>query len=152
MAIIITLLLVGAVLLLLETLLPGLIAGTVGFCCLVAAVVKGYVDFGPQTGNTLLAIVVVGLVIGTMAWIKYLPESRVARLFISKGQVGSIGTDRPMLLHQTGTALTSLRPSGMALINNERVDVVTEGEMIERGTPVKVVSIEGMRVVVRAVN
>jgi len=41
-----------------------------------------------------------------------------------------------------------LRPAGMALINGRRVDVVTEGAMIERDTPVRVVAVEGMRVVV----
>jgi len=152
MATIVILLLIGAVLLASETLLPGLIAGTIGLCCLIAAVIKGYTEFGVSTGNTLLIIVVLGLLIGTVLWIKYLPESRVARLFISKGQIGSIGTERPSLLHQTGTAITSLRPSGMAMINEERVDVVTEGQMIERGTPVKVVAIEGMRVIVRALS
>ena len=48
--------------------------------------------------------------------------------------------------------MTPLRPSGTAVINGRRVDVVTEGGMIERNTPVKVVAIEGMRVVVRAVD
>ena len=40
---------------------------------------------------------------------------------------------------------------GTALINGKRVDVITEGSHIERGTPVKVVALEGMRVVVRAI-
>ena len=38
MATIITLLILGAVLLFLETVLPGLIAGIIGFVCLLAAV------------------------------------------------------------------------------------------------------------------
>jgi membrane-bound serine protease (ClpP class) len=58
--------------------------------------------------------------------------------------------EKPELLNQTGSALTNLRPAGTAIINDRRVDVVTEGAMIERGTPVKVVAVEGMRVVVRA--
>jgi membrane-bound serine protease (ClpP class) len=37
------------------------------------------------------------------------------------------------------------------LIGGKRVDVVTEGGMIDPGTPLKVVAVEGMRVVVRAV-
>jgi membrane-bound ClpP family serine protease len=38
----------------------------------------------------------------------------------------------------------------MALINGKRIDVVTEGAMIERGASIRVVVIEGIRVVVRA--
>jgi membrane-bound ClpP family serine protease len=38
----------------------------------------------------------------------------------------------------------------MALIDGHRVDVVTEGGMIEKGAAIKVVATEGMRTVVRA--
>lgn len=148
---VIALLLAGAVLLLLETVLPGMIAGLVGLGCLVTGVVMAYVNFGPRTGNLVLMIVLTGLVLGTFWWVKYFPDSRFARVFVSKGTVGELKVEKPELLHQTGTALSRLRPSGMALINGRRVDVVTEGPFIERGTPIKVVAVEGMRVVVRAV-
>jgi len=150
-AVIVILLLVGAALMLLETLLPGLVAGAVGFCCLIAAVVVGYVNFGPRTGNAVLVIVVIGLVVGTACWIRYFPDSRMAQVFISKGSIGNINAEQPELLNQTGTALTQLRPSGMAKIDGRRVDVVTEGNLIEKGATVKVVGIEGIRVVVREV-
>jgi membrane-bound serine protease (ClpP class) len=44
-----------------------------------------------------------------------------------------------------------LRPSGNAAIGDRRVDVVTEGTMIDKGTPIRVVAVEGSRVVVREV-
>jgi len=53
---------------------------------------------------------------------------------------------------QTGVAITALRPSGTAMIGNSRVDVVTEGDFIDKGTPIKVVEVEGIRVVVREAN
>lgn len=151
MALIITLLVLGAILLFLETLLPGLIAGVIGFLCLVAAVILGYRDFGYQTGTLILAGVLVGLLIGTWCWLKFFPDSRMARKFISQGSVGELGVEKPELLHGTGTALTQLRPSGVALINGQRVDVVTEGGLIERGAAVRVVAVEGARIVVREV-
>ncbi len=58
---------------------------------------------------------------------------------------------KPELLNGTGTALTQLRPSGIADINGQRVDVVTEGDLIERGAQIKVVAVEGARIVVREV-
>lgn len=151
MALIITLLILGAVLLFLEVLLPGMIAGTIGFLCLVAAVILGYLGFGYQTGSLILAGVLVGLLIGTWCWLEFFPESRVAKRFISQGASGELGVAKPELLNGTGTALTQLRPSGTANINGQRVDVVTEGDLIERGTQIKVVAVEGARVVVRAV-
>jgi membrane-bound serine protease (ClpP class) len=52
----------------------------------------------------------------------------------------------------TGTAITNLRPSGTALINGRRVDVVSRGEYIEKNTPVTVVAVDGNRVVVKQVQ
>lgn len=151
MALIITLLILGAVLMFLETLLPGLIAGIIGFICLVAAVVLGYSDYGYQTGTLILAGVMLGLIIGTWSWLRFFPESRIARKFISRGAVGELGVDKPELLNGLGEALTQLRPSGTASINGQRVDVVAETGLIERGVKIKVVAVEGARVVVRVV-
>jgi membrane-bound serine protease (ClpP class) len=149
MTLIITLLILGAVLLFLETLLPGMVAGIIGFICLLAAITLGYQDFGAETGNILVAIVLGGLVCGVFIWLKFFPESRIARKFISQGAVGDLGVEKPELLNGTGVALTQLRPSGTARINGQRVDVVTEGGLIERGAKLKVVAIEGSRIVVR---
>jgi len=149
MVLVITLLILGAILLFLETLLPGMIAGIIGFICLMAAVILGYRDFGYETGTLILAGVLAGLLIGTWCWLKFFPESRVAKKFISQGSVGELGGDNPELLNGTGTALTQLRPSGVALINGQRVDVVTEGGLVERGAKLKVVAVEGSRIVVR---
>jgi membrane-bound serine protease (ClpP class) len=151
MATVVTLILVGAALLLLETVLPGMIAGIIGFACLVAGVVMAYLNFDNSTANIVLLVVVVGVIVGVLVWFKFFPDSRFAKVFISERTVGEIGTDRPELLNQTGKALTTLRPSGMAVISGKRIDVVTEGPFIEPGTTVKVVAVEGMRVVVRSV-
>ncbi len=148
MTTIIVLLVIGAVLLFLETLLPGLVAGIIGFICLVAAVILAYGE-SFFTGNVVLAVVFAGLGVGTWAWLKFFPDSRIARKFVSHHAVGELGVEKPELLHGTGTTLTALRPSGVATINGQRVDVVAETGFIEPGTNVKVVAVEGSRVVVR---
>ena len=150
MELIVTLLLVGVVLMILETILPGVIAGIIGFICLVAAVIIAYVRFGAQTGNLVLFGIMVAVIGGFLFWLKFFPGSSLARPFILKRVIGSIRAEQPELLGESGVAYTQLRPSGTALINGKRVDVVTEGSLIERGTAIKVVGIEGMRVVVRA--
>jgi membrane-bound ClpP family serine protease len=48
-----------------------------------------------------------------------------------------------------GTAITDLRPSGTALIGGKRLDVVTRGDYIEKGSEVRVSAVEGSRIVVR---
>jgi len=54
------------------------------------------------------------------------------------------------LLGRKGIAVTPLRPAGVALIGDRRVDVVTEGSFLEAGTRVKVVKVEGPRIVVES--
>jgi membrane-bound serine protease (ClpP class) len=53
------------------------------------------------------------------------------------------------LIGKSGRATSPLRPAGIALINDQRVDVVTRGEFIEDETEVEVIFVEGSRVVVR---
>lgn len=151
MELVITLLAAGAILLFLETVLPGLVAGIVGFCCLVAGVYFAYRRFGAETGHWVLFGVTVFLIIGAFCWLKYFPNSRMAKPLISQSVIGNVDAEKPELLNRTGIAFTNLRPSGTALIDNKRVDVVTEGALIEKGATLKVVGIEGLRVVVRAI-
>jgi membrane-bound serine protease (ClpP class) len=51
-----------------------------------------------------------------------------------------------------GTAVSTLRPAGIALINNQRVDVVSEGGYIEQGTSIRVLEINGPRVIVARIK
>ena len=92
------------------------------------------------------------MIVGFAIWASVFPRTRIGRAFISKRTIGGTPSADVALLHQAGSAFTVLRPSGTALIGGLRVDVVTEGGLIEKGTPLKVVAIEGMRVVVRASN
>jgi len=146
---IIILAVVGAVLIFLETLLPGMVAGIAGLLCLAAGVFLGYHDFGLQTGTLILVGVVIGLLVAAAFWAKFFPDSRIARLYISRQTVGDAGAGQSDLLSRTGVAITQLRPSGAAFINGKRVDVITEGMLIEPGAAIKVVEVEGIRVVVR---
>lgn len=53
------------------------------------------------------------------------------------------------LVGKEGVALTTLRPSGTAVIDGERVDVVTEGGYIDKDKKIIVFKVEGPRIVVR---
>ncbi len=152
MTVLLILLVIGAALLFVETLLPGGIAGVAGTLCLLAAIWVGYREFGQPGGTIVLIAVFSGWLVGVWAWLRYFPDSRVARPFISRSAVGELGGAQPELLHATGIAASQLRPSGVALIAGQRIDVVTEGSLIDKDTPVRVVLVEGSRIVVRAVG
>lgn len=55
-------------------------------------------------------------------------------------------------LGKNGVALTLLRPAGTALIHGQRVDVVTEGSFIAKGSEIKVIAVEGTRIIVTQDN
>ncbi len=149
MALIVLLVAAGLLLLFLETVLPGLIAGALGFLSLAAAICYGYRDFGMKGGNATILSVGALLLVETFLWLKFFPDSRMARRFVSRRQIGTVGAEKPELLGKTGMAMTALRPAGTAMFGGRRTDVVTEGLFVEKGRPVAVVAIEGLRVVVR---
>lgn len=149
MVLVVTLLILGVVLVVLETVLPGMVAGLLGGVCLLAGVVLAYQQYGASMGHIVLLATVALLLAMAVVWFKYFPRSSVGRIMVSRSTVGQLGTEMPELLQQTGTSLTVLRPSGTALIADRRVDVVTEGAHVGPGTAVRVVAVEGMRVVVR---
>ncbi len=59
---------------------------------------------------------------------------------------------RPELEGAVGVALTHLRPAGIALINDERIDVVSVGAFIRKDEPLRVVKVEGMKIIVESVE
>ena len=56
----------------------------------------------------------------------------------------SANEDNSSLLNKEGEAVTRLRPSGIALIDSKRVDVVTDGEFLEAGAKVHGIDIDEM--------
>lgn len=102
-------------------------------------------------GWTFLFTIAAGVVL-----VRYLPRSRLFSR-ISMSTVESAGSGfssadgaTDALSGKRGVALSDLRPAGKAEIAGERIDVVTEGGYIEKGTPVVVIEVSGARVVVRA--
>lgn len=67
-----------------------------------------------------------------------------------KGYVSNV--NRLELVGKTGITMTPLRPAGTMTINDERLDVVSEGGYIDKGIKVKIIKVEGSRIVVRVDN
>lgn len=111
-----------------------------------------------RAGMVLTTSIIIVL-ISAWAIIRSLPgSSRLARsgVFLLARTDRDIGYEsaphRADLVGREGTAITDLRPSGTVLVGEERVDVVSESEWIPAGSPVRVVSAEGYRHVVRIIK
>ena len=141
------LLVTGFVLMFFEVLLPGLVLGACAILTMIASVVVAYMN--TDHGNVFLIVVLVSTAIFTVCFVMWFPKSTMGQKLASSSAVGDLGIDLSELVNQTGSTYTDLRPSGKAVIGEDRVDVVTEGTFIEKDRPVKVVAVEGNRVVVR---
>jgi len=105
-------------------------------------------------GATLLMMIVVG-----WALLRRLPRSGH---LASRGVLLETETDRSLgyvsahvrgeLVGREGEAATDLRPSGVGLFDDERIDVVSESEWIPQGARIRVVASEGYRHVVRGIS
>lgn len=152
-------------------LVPGsVIFGAIGFLCLVLSLVLSRQSFVlpgnaaeeaiflANLGDLTLLFAAV-LVLGAVMW-RVLPKVPwFNRVFLPPpapvGVTAGSGlglADKGLMAYvgRVGTAATVLRPTGAMEIDGERVDVVTEGAFVEAGTPVRVLYVQGARVVVAA--
>lgn len=141
---------VGAALLLAELFIPDFgIIGITGAVSIVAAIII-YAD-GVIEAVVMLAIFAVFLAALFFVFVKVFNKngSRIvlnAREDVSEGYHALRNDEQ--VLDKTGVAQTDLHPSGAALIDGKRIDVITSGEYIQKGEKVKVVHIEGRRILV----
>ena len=105
------------------------------------------------TSSTLLLIGSAWALIRTLPSSSRLAESGIFLLAKTTSAIGYESAEvRSDLVGKHGTAITDLRPAGTALVGDERIDVVSESEWISAGTPVKILSAEGYRHIVRSVS
>jgi membrane-bound serine protease (ClpP class) len=112
-------------------------------------------DFsGLQMVIIQFAFTLFGVIILIAVLLKYLPKSKQFGMFILKAETSSesgfiSNPDYHFLLNKRGVTHTPLRPAGIIEIEDKRFDVVTEGEFIENNKQVKVIKIEGVKIVVK---
>ena len=95
-------------------------------------------------GGIIALVLLFRLMIKTKFWHKLTSpgvESKEAGYTISIGIEDCVG--------KSGKTVTDLRPSGWINVENQKIFVVTEGEYVEKDQPVKILSVDGNRVVVR---
>ncbi|HMP73347.1 MAG TPA: NfeD family protein [Kiritimatiellia bacterium] len=148
------LLIVGGLLLIgFEFFLPGGILGLIGVVALLIAMAVGFGVFGAAGGMLSALGIIVGTLILVALWIKYCPKTKLGRMFtLQEDGVSfkSMDESSQALMGVEGSAHTDLRPAGMAMLEGKRVDVVSESGYVEKGTVVKVIRVDGNRIVVRA--
>jgi len=147
----------GVVAIILEVFVPSAgIIGIAGLGSIIASVVIAYQRLGNLIGSIYLAVVLVLVPVFIVLYFRFFPRSPVGRWLISqdrqepeKGYSSFTPEKYVDLVGKEGTSLTILRPVGMVRIDGQKYSAVTGGEFIEKDKPIKVVKVEGSRIVVR---
>ncbi|MCL6571882.1 MAG: nodulation efficiency protein NfeD [Bacillus sp. (in: Bacteria)] len=143
----------GIMLIFLEFFLPGAIAGTLGVAAIIFSLFLAGEDSMQIGISILISIffsVLVFFVMVKMFDKKLVLLSKMVLVDTFRTEDGYVSNiNRLELMGLEGTALTALRPAGTVIINNERIDAVSEGGFIEQNSIVKVIEVEGARIVVR---
>lgn len=160
------LLLAGAGILLLAVeifVIPGFgFAGVLGIVAILAGLILSLLGAGDTSAIILMATgrVVFSLLLALMASLvilRFLPRLPFGRRLVLEAglgaghQYGSAPDSDLRWLGKKGRASSALRPAGIAELEGERVDVVSEGELIDAGQSVEVTRVDGNRIVVRRV-
>lgn len=148
---------IGLGLILLEIfVVPGFgITGIGGITCIAASIY--FVFPSPEIALTVMAVVMILTVIGGIVLIKIFGTSRIwhkisleTNLNAENGYTSH--TDKSELVGQKGVTITKLRPAGTILINNQKIDAVSESEFLEKDTKVEVIKVTGTSIIVKKLN
>jgi membrane-bound serine protease (ClpP class) len=143
--------------------LPGFgIAGILGILALLAALIMSTVGEGVSTQGLIAATTRLGLsllvaLIASAFMLRYLPKTKFGRQLVLEADLSAKTgyTSEPLAEHELvgkqGVASSTLRPAGVANIDGKRIDVVSDGEFIDPGEPIRVDHVDGNRVVVRRI-
>lgn len=128
--------------------------GLAGGGMIVAGVVLGYVYHDPITGTILLFVSLVVVPTAIALGLKVFPKTPVGRRLIlgptpDSPESPDDSRQPSATAGDEGVALTDLRPSGTGRFDGRKTSVVTSGEYIEREAPIRVVRVEGNKIVVR---
>jgi membrane-bound serine protease (ClpP class) len=149
------LIVIGFILILIEIfLVPGFnIFGIFGFIMVALGIIFAYTKLSLATANLIMVLSLIGALILVRVVVK---SKSWRRIVLNDKQEKALGfhastENLTKLIGKRGTAYTPLRPAGIALIEDQKVDVMTEGGFIERNRTIEVVLVEGNRVVVREI-
>jgi membrane-bound serine protease (ClpP class) len=109
------------------------------------------VDSVGAAARPILTAAVLTAILG-FVMVRRLPKTRTwSRVVLHAGEEGfrASAPENESLMGREGIAFTALRPGGTGLFGDLRASVTTEGEYLEKNTSIRVVEVEGNRIVVR---
>ena len=141
----------GMALILAEFVMPGMICGIIGGSLVLASGVMGCYAY-PEYVMWIVVGELLGVVITVMLGMLVFSKTRAGKVLVlntsQQADAGWVASDSDTsLIGARGEVLTALRPAGTILVNDKRVDAVSEGVFIDKGARVRVIAVHGSRVV-----
>jgi membrane-bound serine protease (ClpP class) len=150
----ITLLVCGLFLIGVEIFIPGGVVGTLGAAALIGAAVTGFMIFPPVFGWLSLLLILALTALAAFVWMKFFPKSPMGKALSLNQNISKKDQDDSLWKPgMKGTALSTLRPAGKAMIEGQRADVIADdGTWIEQNAAIEVIKVSGNRIYVREVK
>ena len=148
---------IGIGLLILEAFMPGFGApGITGVILEVITLVLTWFEHGPVATLGMLLIVLLVLAIAISTSLRSITKGRLSKspLIHSDTESNEDGyrsiEDLAVFMDKEGVASSVLRPTGIADFDGVRLNVSSEGDYIPAGTRVRIIKVEGAKILVRA--
>jgi membrane-bound ClpP family serine protease len=150
---VISLLAFGLILVVAEIIfVPGTtLVGVIGFCFLIVGVGLSFKYFGSEAGWIIFgstAVACGGLLyfsFTTNAWSRFSLKGKMD----SKVNEGELDNLR---VGMEGQTVSALRPIGKAELNNQTVEVKTNGDYLDSGSRIRIIKIISNQIIVESIN
>lgn len=149
----------GIALMVIEAFVPGFgLPGISGIALEVIAVVLMWTNHGPVAalGLTVIILALIALAISVSLRSATKGKLSKSKLILQQRESNEDGyraqEDMQVFLGREGVTTTVLRPIGMATFDGVKLNVVSEGEFVPAQTQVRIVRVEGSRIVVRVIS
>lgn len=134
-----------------EFVVPGAVLGILGGILFVASCVVAYIK--TDYGLWITVAEIGGMIVCVLTGMYLIGNTRFGNIMVlddqqdaSKGWVAP--SEDPNLVGSIGAVYSALRPAGAIVVNGRRIDAVSDGTFIEKGESIRVIEVEGNRVVV----
>jgi len=144
---------IGAILIIAEFFLPFGISGILGVAAIIFSIILAGGDLVQMSIAVLIALTVA--ILGMVIMMKFFRKglkalNKVILTDATTTEQGYVSNQNRLdLVGKLAETMTPLRPAGTIRIDNERIDAVSDGSFIGKDKLVKIIKVEGSRIVVR---
>lgn len=145
--------LLGLLLLIVEIFVPGFgIFGIAGIISIIGSIIAASVSV-KQALFSIVFSFIVSIIVLVLLFKRFSRSSIFDRLVLYLKQDKTAGysapVNQPEIVGKVGVTITPLHPAGTIQVEGNRIDVVSEGGYIDKNVNVRIVKVEGTRVIVR---